>query len=99
VSWGEYSSFDYSLLQITNWGWTLSEIVENRSGATAMEIGLIVGSFGLVIFLVNLLVAAREVEHVRTALPQRVVEDDAALHPSARRKRNPWDDEPVTQSP
>ena len=95
VSWGEYSTFDYSLLQITNWGWTLIEIVENKSGATAMEIGVIVGSFGLVIFLINLLVAAREVEHVRTALPQRVVEDDAALHPSARRKRNPWDDEPA----
>jgi hypothetical protein len=96
VSWGDYTSFDYSLLQITNWGWTLIEIVENRS-ASAMEIGLIVGSVGLVIFLINLLVAAREVEHVRAALPQRVIEDDAALHPSARRKRSPWDDEPVTQ--
>jgi len=96
VSWGDYTSFDYSLLQITNWGWTLIEIVENRS-VDGPAIAFVVASFGLVIFLINLLVAAREVEHVRTAVPQRVVEDDDALRPSARRKRNPWDEEPVAQ--
>lgn len=94
VSWGDYTSFDYSLLQITNWGWTLIEIVANRS-SDAMELALIVGCVAAVIFLINLIVAAREVEHVRTAAPQRVIEDEAELHPSQRRKRSPWDDEPA----
>jgi len=99
VSWGDYTSFDYSLLQITNWGWTLIEIVDGRT-VDAPSLALIVGSFGSVIFLVNLLVAAREVEHVRTAAPQRVIQDEAELHPTPaqRRKRSPWDEEPVAPS-
>jgi hypothetical protein len=58
---------------------------------------MIVGSVGLVVFLINLLVAAGEVEHVRQQAPQRVLQDEAELHPrpSEKKKRSPWDEEPV----
>ena len=50
-----------------------------------VELAIIVGSVGGVIFLINLLVAAGEVEHVRQQAPQRVVEDEAAAAPAAGR--------------
>jgi hypothetical protein len=53
---------------------------------------LIIGT-GLMIFLVNLVLTAREVEHVRLQAPRRVQEDEAQLHPQAVKvvKRSPWD--------
>jgi hypothetical protein len=94
ISWGDYTTFEYSLLQLTNFFWTLYEVL-NTSGFGGSELAVLVGTVGGMIFLVNLLVAAREVEHVRQAIPQRVVEDERALHPTAPRKRNPWDETPV----
>jgi hypothetical protein len=93
VSWGDYTTFSYSLLQLPNFCWTLYEVV-TTSAFGGDDIALIVGSLGGVIFLINLLVAAREVEHVRQAAPARVLEDERLLHPKPeqRRKRNPWDD-------
>jgi hypothetical protein len=92
MSWGNYGTFNYSLLQLPNFWWTLYEIVHRRA-LGGYDLAVMVGSVGGVIFLINLLVAAREVEHVRQAAPQRIVEDDQALHPAPRRKRNPWDEE------
>ena len=43
------------------------------------------------IFLANFIQAAHEVQLVRQSAPHRVVEDDLALHPVPRKKRNPWD--------
>lgn len=96
VSWGDYNTFSYSILQISNFFWTLYEVVE-RGPFGGSELALIVGSVGGVIFLANLLVAAREVEHVRQQAPQRVLEDERTLHPrpEQRKKRNPWDEEAV----
>src|SRR5206468_4065146 len=94
-SWGDYGSFNYSLLQLPNFWWTLYEIVRRRA-IGGYDLAMIVGSVGGLIFLANLLDAAREVEHVRTAAPQRIIEDDQALHPAPRRKRNPWDEEVVS---
>ena len=96
VSWGDYTTFDYTLLQLPNYFWTLYE-VQKRNVFGGVELAMIVGSIGGVVFLINLLVAAGEVEHVRQQAPQRVLEDEKALHPqpSERKKRNPWDEEPV----
>lgn len=92
ISWGNYTSFEYSILQLPNWFWTLLEIVERKSFGGA-EAAVIVSSVGLVIFIINVLLAAREVEHVRMQAPQRVLEDDAAQHPAAQpRKKSPWDE-------
>jgi hypothetical protein len=97
VSWGDYRSFDYSLLQISNWCWTLIEIEANRSG-NSIELALLVGSGGLLVFGLNLAVAAHEIEQIRAVPPPRVQDDDSARNPVPRRKRNPWDDEPVAGS-
>jgi hypothetical protein len=96
VSWGDYTTFGYTLLQLPNFFWTLYEVVE-RSSFGGAELALIIGSIGGVLFLVNLLVAAREVEHVRQQAPQRVLDDERQVHPqpAERKKRNPWDEEAV----
>lgn len=91
-----YSNFSYSLLQVPNWAWTLIE-VGGRSGSggpvgirfTAV---LLVSLGGAFIFLLNFLIAAREVTVVRLAAPERVLQDDRSQIASATpRKRNPWD--------
>jgi hypothetical protein len=95
VTGWSYSSFSYSLLQIPNWAWTLVELggstgpIGNRLAAA-----FIVPTVGGLIFLLNFLLAAQEVQRVRQAAPQRVLDDDSLLHPtpSTRKKRNPWDD-------
>jgi hypothetical protein len=94
VSWGDYTNFSYSMLQLPNYFWTLYEVAE-RSTFGGMELAVIVGSVGLVTFLINLLVAAGEVEHVRQQAPQRVLQDEAELHPrpEEKKKRSPWDEE------
>jgi hypothetical protein len=96
VSWGDYTSFSYSTLQLPNFFWTLIEVVDGKVG-NGPELALVVASVGGLIFLVNMVVAAGEVEHVRQQAPQRVLEDEAQLHPRPqdRKKRNPWDEEPV----
>ncbi len=96
VSWGDYTTFGYTLLQLPNFFWTLYEVIE-RSSFGGTELALIIGSIGGVLFLINLLVAAGEVEHVRQQAPQRVLEDERQIHPqpAERKKRNPWDEEAV----
>jgi len=97
VSWGDYTTFGYTMLQLPNFFWTLVEVVDGSVARGSTELAIIVASVGGVVFLANLIVAAREVEHVRQQAPQRVLEDEAALHPrpADRKKRNPWDEEPV----
>ena len=97
ISWGDYTTFGYTMLQLPNYFWTLYEIAE-RSNFGGWELAIIIGSVGGAIFLLNLLVAAGEVEHVRQQAPQRVLEDERQLHPQPeqRKKRNPWDEEPVS---
>jgi ABC-type transport system involved in multi-copper enzyme maturation permease subunit len=91
--WGDFTNSYYSILQLPNWIWTLYEVVE-RTTFGGMELAIFVASAGASIFLINLIVAAREVEHVRTAAPERVAQDELALHPeqSPHRKKNPWDE-------
>lgn len=92
VSWRYETEFEYTLLQLPNWMWTLYEIGNNNWGMTG-ELSLVVFAVGMVVFLVNLVLAAREVEHVRTAVPKRVIEDEELLHPSQEKAvaLSPWD--------
>jgi hypothetical protein len=91
-----YSNFSYSLLQLPNWAWTLVEIGDRGGGPIGIRLvaAILVPLIGGFIFLLNFVLAAREVTVVRQAAPQRVVEDDFALHPTPvmQRKRNPWDE-------
>lgn len=92
ISWGDLSTFEYSVLQLPNWMWTLNEIAEDRTGLGRV-IGGVVFLAGGAIFFVNLIVASREVENVRQAAPQRVLEDERELHPPVEKKvaLSPWD--------
>jgi hypothetical protein len=91
ISGGNYNNFDYSLLQLPNWAWTMQEVLQRGVAGYGPKAAFYVGGLGLLIFVINFLLASHEVQHVRSAAPQRVVEDELALHPAEHRKRNPWD--------
>ncbi len=93
VSWGNFTSFEYTSLQLSNWCWTLYETIDAPGAGLPNYAFLIVGSFGLVMLLINLLITAREVEHIRLQAPRRVQEDEAILHPQPAQvaKKSPWD--------
>lgn len=69
-----FSRVDYTVLQASNWIWTISNAMEGKVW-TSPEAPLVVYFGGMAIFLMNLISAVREVEHVRAATPQRVLED------------------------
>jgi hypothetical protein len=55
---------------------------------------LLVGGASLAMFLVNMLLAAREVDRQRIATPQRVIEEEQSLHPQGESKpapSSPWE--------
>jgi hypothetical protein len=98
VNWGNYNSFEYTLLQLPNWSWTLYEMLE-RTNFGGVELATFVGCVGAGIFLINLVVAAREVEYVRLQAPQRVIEDDRQRQPPPKPvKTSPWDTQPASSS-
>jgi hypothetical protein len=93
ISWGNFDGFDYTPLQLPNWIWTLGETIDGPAGGLPAYAWVIIGVAGTFLFLINLVVTAREVEHVRLQAPRRVQEDEAALHPQPARsaKKSPWD--------
>jgi hypothetical protein len=93
VSWGNFTTFEYTSLQLTNWCWTLYETIDNPGAGLPSYAFAIVGIFGCVMLLLNLVLTAREVEYVRLQAPRRVQEDEAALHPQQAKplKKSPWD--------
>jgi hypothetical protein len=93
IGWN-YANFNYSMIQLPNWAWTLMEVGRNGPTWSSVVLVIIVGFTGGLIFVLNFLLAAHEVQHVRQVAPQRVIEDEQLLHPSpiAKRKRSPWDE-------
>jgi ABC-type transport system involved in multi-copper enzyme maturation permease subunit len=93
VSWGNFTSFEYTSLQLPNWCWTLYETIDAPGAGLPAYAFAVIGLFGLVMLVVNLVVTAREVEHVRLQAPRRVQEDEAILHPQPAKvaKKGPWD--------
>lgn len=93
VSWGNFTTFEYTSLQLPNWIWTIYETIDQAGAGLPVYAWLVVGAVGLAIFLINLVLTAREVEHVRLQAPRRVQEDEAALHPQIVKplKKSPWD--------
>jgi len=84
---------DYGLLHITNPIWTLIRLTEG--GPTAIDAVLavpIVIASALVVLMLNIRTAWGEIQHQRRALPERVVEEEAILHPAPEPKpQNPWE--------
>ena len=91
---GDPVSWHYSEMQLPNWFWTMWELTWPTTRTTISPfIPGGVFAFGVMIFLLNLLSAAVEVEQVRTLAPARVLQDDASLRPlEPKKKKNPWDE-------
>ncbi len=87
-----YEHLSYSLLQAPNWAWTLE--MASRTGAfrSAIPSSFVVLITGMIIFFINFVLSAREVQRTRQAAPSRVILDDLALNPIVPKKRNPWDE-------
>ncbi|WP_254513771.1 hypothetical protein [Anatilimnocola floriformis] len=90
-----YSALEYSPLQISNWWWTLIEIGLWRGTVNDGTIWLLI-VVAAAVFLLNFILAAKDVEQTRLAAPTRVIEDELALHPPPAKpvKRSPWDEPP-----
>lgn len=94
----------YTELQATNWLWTLAECLDDDLPheiiAGVPLVTVIVTAGAAVIFFTNVVLASREVEQVRQAAPERVLQDEAELHPPvAEPPLNPWaNPEPPAES-
>ncbi|MCA9122867.1 MAG: hypothetical protein KDB11_21925 [Planctomycetales bacterium] len=93
-----YSRMSYSIVQMTNWFWTLGEAAEGNLLSFSLVPIIVCCSAGLVFFL-NLLFAVYEVEQVRLATPDRVLRDEMEIHPLPRPssvRSSPWDEPKAT---
>ena len=88
-----YARMSYSRLQLTNWWWTLEEAADGTLTVSAFFPVVAFSSAG-VVFLLNLIFALVEVEHVRQAAPDRVLQDDRERQPNQETRakpKGPWD--------
>lgn len=82
----------YDNTQAPNWVWSIAECLDN---GVDFWIFFIVALYTAPIFIINLLLAYREIAATKVATPARVVEEDRELHPPPETKlppQNPWDD-------
>lgn len=94
----ELRNSGYTLWQMTNPVWTLSELA--RRGPSSVEgevLILVLPAAALIALLLNMRSIATELLLQRTAIPVRIIEEEAELHPApAPKPTNPWDaDEPA----
>jgi ABC-type transport system involved in multi-copper enzyme maturation permease subunit len=86
---------EYTLLQATNWAWTMYAIADDGLLGVDYNVYWIVGIAASVVFLANLIFAGREVAAERELTPARVLEDELQLHPEKAPRplgpQNPWD--------
>jgi hypothetical protein len=92
--WGAFID-EYTLMQVSNWAWTMYAIADEDLAGTDLAAYVIVPSFAAVVFVLNMVFAAREVAAEHEQTPQRVIEDEIQLHPEKAPKppgpQNPWD--------
>ena len=91
---GDPVAWRYSDLQLPNWIWTMGELTWPTTRITiAWYVSPTIFFGGCLVFLLNLLSAAVEVEQVRTLAPARVLQDDVSQRPlEPKKKKNPWDE-------
>jgi hypothetical protein len=86
---------DYTVLQMTNWFWTLGYAAD-RKLLNEPAVPVVVTLFAVVMLVINLVLARREVEQVRQEIPQRVRQDEWELHPERmpveKKPTSPFDD-------
>lgn len=93
-----YSRMSYSIVQMSNWFWTLEEAADGNLLSISIVPITIYGS-AAVVFLLNLLFVVYEVEQVRQATPERVLEDELEIHPRSDTRpseSSPWDEPMAT---
>ena len=73
-----YRFLGYSSLQASNWAWTMALAAEGDL-TPYPAVPAMVGLTAVIIFLLNLYVTAAEVEQVRMATPQRVLQEEAVV--------------------
>jgi ABC-type transport system involved in cytochrome c biogenesis permease component len=88
----------YTMLQWPNPFWTLEEMIDGPgTGGDVWLQAMVMFGVALSVLVVNLPSIARELMQGRVALPERVAEDDAELHPPpAAAPQNPWDQATAT---
>lgn len=92
--WGQTG---YSLLQMSNPFWTLTQVADNSTLPVETPILLtVLPIVALIVLVLNLPAIIRELRHVRIAKPARVAEEDAELAarfaPAQPTRLSPWDD-------
>ncbi len=81
----------YTWLQVTNPFWSTMNILERRADDDALWLLPLTLGVAACVILLNLMGMARELRQTRVALPGRVVEDEAELHPVVAHATSPWD--------
>jgi len=87
---------DYSFLQITDPIFSLKHVLFDNVPADSRKLLLIVPSFAICVLLTTMPLVIRELRVGREAAPQRVLDDEAELHPVEVGPANPWDEPVVT---
>ncbi len=90
---------DYGSLQAVNWAWTIVAIMDNDFWGSGALLGfpippalVIVPLLAGLVFVANLMFAAKEVEQVRSGTPQRVLDEDRKTD-RAEKPKSPWDED------
>jgi len=89
-----WRSQGWTVLQATNFFWTLSDLAAGQRLPARMEQTVwLLPAMALAVFALNLRAILREVEYVRVAKPTRVAEEDATLAPPPPPppRASPWD--------
>lgn len=88
---------EYGPLQAGNWAWTTAAILDRDFYGARYTWGwpipptlIIAPAFAFVIFIINLVLAVREVEQVRVATPDRVREESETTR--EKPPKSPWDE-------
>jgi hypothetical protein len=83
----------YTLLQMSNPFWTLVELLDHGSGAVqAPVLVLVLPAIAIAVLMLNMAAVATELRRHRVAAPVRVIEEEAALHPTPMPgPSSPWD--------
>lgn len=90
----ELRNAEYSYLQVTNPIWSLNFVADNATTEEAARLLMVVPAAAICVLLLNLPSLVRELHRVRVALPTRVAQDEAELHPEpVPGPSNPWEEE------
>lgn len=82
----------FSYVQITNPVWVLFSVIQHWPIAEANVVVAVVGSAALLMLVLNIRTITADVSYRPGRLPERVLEDEALLHPApAPQPSSPWE--------